>query len=41
MTSHIAAQTEKTLLHHLQAFRAGDVDAITKLAKITFTPVRN
>lgn len=28
MTSHTAAQTEKTLLHHLQAFRAGDVDAI-------------
>src|SRR5262249_12909764 len=28
MTSHTAAQTEKTLLHHLQAFQAGDVDAM-------------
>jgi ketosteroid isomerase-like protein len=28
MPSQITAQTEKTLLHHLQAFRAGDVNAI-------------
>jgi ketosteroid isomerase-like protein len=28
MPSQITAQTEKTLLHHLQAFQAGDVDAI-------------
>ena len=28
MPSQITAQTEKTLDHHLHAFRAGDVDAI-------------
>ena len=28
MTSHITAQTEKTLLHNVQAWQAGDVDVI-------------
>jgi ketosteroid isomerase-like protein len=28
MTSGISEQTEKTLLHHLQAFGVGDVDAV-------------